>query len=313
MIQQARLHRYITSPSSHHLWLNLFPAIAIVQTHRIAPDESRVKSASVTVDEQLVSTIGKGLLVFAAVGKDDTQKEAEKMAEKILKVKMWDDDKGGRWRWNVQDICGEVLCVSQFTLLASTDKGSKPSFHRSANGETARKLYDAFYSKIESLYTPDKVKNGVFQAMMDAGLVNDGPVTIEINTDPPKMDNPTGFEANGDGGTLKTKIHKTFTLPAELLEDFGLDSGVGVAAVGLAWRRGTRGWETSVSLLVGFMFDAVDDGDEERELEEEHVEGEEAEKDAVEAEAAQEEEGQESKLEDDQSPVAQARGRLVEK
>ncbi|KAK5004563.1 D-tyrosyl-tRNA(Tyr) deacylase, partial [Cryomyces antarcticus] len=107
---------------------------------------------------------------------------------------------------------------SQFTLLASTDKGNKPSFHKSANGETARKLYDAFYSKIESLYTPDKVRNGVFQAMMDVGLVNDGPVTIEINTDPPKMDNPTGFEANGDGGTLKTKIHKTFTLPAELLE-----------------------------------------------------------------------------------------------
>jgi D-tyrosyl-tRNA(Tyr) deacylase len=70
----------------------------------------RVKSASVTVDGQLISTIGKGLLVFAAIGKDDTKKEAESMASKILKAKFWDDAEGGRWKHNVQDIAGEVLC-----------------------------------------------------------------------------------------------------------------------------------------------------------------------------------------------------------
>jgi D-aminoacyl-tRNA deacylase len=70
----------------------------------------RVKSASVTVDGQLISTISKGLLVFAAIGKDDTRKEAEAMAGKILKVKLWDDESGTKWKKNVQEIDGEVLC-----------------------------------------------------------------------------------------------------------------------------------------------------------------------------------------------------------
>ena len=70
----------------------------------------RVKSASVTVDGQLVSQIGKGILVFAAIGKDDTPKEAESMASKVLKMKFWDDDEGGRWKKSVVDIGGEVLC-----------------------------------------------------------------------------------------------------------------------------------------------------------------------------------------------------------
>ena len=77
-----------------------------------------MKSASVTVDGQLISTIGKGILVFAAVGKDDTQKEAEAMAGKILKVKLWEDDQGVKWKRSVQDIEGEVLC-GWSTLLAA--------------------------------------------------------------------------------------------------------------------------------------------------------------------------------------------------
>jgi len=180
----------------------------------------RVKSASVTVDGQLISSIGKGLLVFAAVGKDDTQKEAESMASKILKVKLWDDDKGGKWKCNVQEIDGEVLCVSQFTLLATTKKGNKPDFHKSAPASAAKELYDAFFQKTQSLYRPERVKDGVFQAMMDVGLINDGPVTIEINTDPPKMDNPTSFDLpiEGDAISVKGKVQKTFTLPASLLE-----------------------------------------------------------------------------------------------
>ncbi|KAJ9624921.1 D-tyrosyl-tRNA(Tyr) deacylase [Taxawa tesnikishii (nom. ined.)] len=189
----------------------------------------RVKSASVTVDGQLISTIGKGILVFAAVGKDDTQKEVESMASKILKVKLWDDDEGKKWKRNVQEIEGEVLCVSQFTLLASTKKGNKPDFHKSAGPNQARELYDRFFSKVQALYKTERVKNGVFQAMMDVGLVNDGPVgvdytcedgavTIEINTDPPPMDNPTPFELPKEGESFKGKVQQTFTLPASLLE-----------------------------------------------------------------------------------------------
>jgi len=77
----------------------------------------RVKSAAVTVDGQLISTIGKGILVFAAIGKDDTIKEVESMASKVLKVKLWDDEKGSKWKCNVQEIDGEVLCGSYYGEL----------------------------------------------------------------------------------------------------------------------------------------------------------------------------------------------------
>ena len=158
----------------------------------------RVKSASVTVDGQLISSITRGLLVFAAIGKDDTPKEAESMASKVLKVKLWEDDQGGKWKRNVQEIEGEVLCgmptlptlctwtliiyppeVSQFTLLATTKKGNKPDFHKSAPAIKGKELYDHFTSQVRSLYREDRVKDGVFQATMDVGLVNDGPVGVD--------------------------------------------------------------------------------------------------------------------------------------
>jgi len=148
----------------------------------------RVASASVTVEKELISTIGKGILVLAAVGPDDTRKDAESMASKVLKMKLWPDDSGNGWKHSVQDIGGEVLCVSQFTLLASTKKGNKPDFHGAAKGEHAKELYDYFYSQVQKLYSEQKVKNGVFQAMMQVGLVNDGPVTLEINTKLPKSE-----------------------------------------------------------------------------------------------------------------------------
>ncbi|KAF2475519.1 D-tyrosyl-tRNA deacylase [Lindgomyces ingoldianus] len=142
----------------------------------------RVKSASVTVDGELVSKIGKGLLVLAAISKDDTEKDVESMAGKILKAKLWDDeetDPPGRWKKGVADTGGELLCVSQFTLLASMKKGNKPDFHQSASGLKAKTLYQAFFKKVQDLYEPDKVKDGIFAAMMDVALVNDGPVGID--------------------------------------------------------------------------------------------------------------------------------------
>ncbi|KAF2485023.1 putative aminoacyl-tRNA hydrolase [Neohortaea acidophila] len=179
----------------------------------------RVKSASVTVDGQLISTISKGLLIFAAVGKDDTPKEVESMASKVLKAKFWDDENGGKWKKNVQEIDGEVLCVSQFTLLATMKKGNKPDFHKAAPAAKGKELYDIFIGKVRSLYHEDRVKDGVFQAMMDVGLVNDGPVTIEIETNPPEMKNPSGLpQRPEEGDTMKGHIHKQFELPASLLE-----------------------------------------------------------------------------------------------
>ncbi|MCJ1362817.1 D-tyrosyl-tRNA(Tyr) deacylase [Acarospora aff. strigata] len=172
----------------------------------------RVASASVTVDKQLVSSIGRGVLVFAAVAPDDTQKEVEAMAAKVLKLKLWPDEAGGTWKQSVLDIKGEVLCVSQFTLLASTKKGSKPDFHGAAGGEKAKELYDHFYAKVQEIYNPEKVKNGVFQAMMEVGLVNDGPVTMEIQTNPPKIESKKGV------GPTETRNDMEEGLPASLLE-----------------------------------------------------------------------------------------------
>ncbi|XMA07472.1 hypothetical protein WAI453_000263 [Rhynchosporium graminicola] len=144
----------------------------------------RVLSASVTVDKQLISSIGKGILVFAAVAPGDTEKDAESLASKILKMRLWDDEAGGRWKHNVQDINGEVLCVSQFTLLASTKKGSKPDFHGALGGEQAKELYQLFVEKVQHIYKAERVKDGVFQAMMEVALVNDGPVTLEMSVGP---------------------------------------------------------------------------------------------------------------------------------
>ncbi|POS85371.1 deacylase [Erysiphe pulchra] len=141
----------------------------------------RVLSASVSVDKKLVSSIGKGVLVFAAIAPGDTEREIDTIAAKILNMKLWDDEAGGRWKLNVGDIKGEVLCVSQFTLLASTKKGSKPDFHGAMGGERAKELYQTFVSKVKEKYTMEKVKEGVFQADMEVALVNDGPVTLEIS------------------------------------------------------------------------------------------------------------------------------------
>ncbi|TQS37698.1 hypothetical protein Golomagni_01818 [Golovinomyces magnicellulatus] len=140
----------------------------------------RVLSASVSVDQHLVSSISKGILVFAAIAPGDTEKEIDVVATKVLKMKLWDDEAGGRWKRNVEDIDGEILCVSQFTLLANTKKGTKPDFHGALNGEKAKELYQLFVSKVKQGYIADKVKDGVFQASMEVALVNDGPVSASI-------------------------------------------------------------------------------------------------------------------------------------
>ncbi|KAI9925612.1 hypothetical protein AWENTII_012729 [Aspergillus wentii] len=184
----------------------------------------RVKSASVTVDEQLISSIGRGLLVLAGVGKEDTEKDADSLVTKILKTRFWPTEDGGQWKKNVQDIEGEVLCVSQFTLFGRLKKGNKPDFHEAADVETARRLYDYFFQQLRKAYKEERVKNGVFQAMMDVELKNDGPVTIEINTKLPKKEKKPEEskkpedDKKEDAGEGQGKQSYEFTMPATLLE-----------------------------------------------------------------------------------------------
>ncbi|PHH64227.1 hypothetical protein CDD81_4841 [Ophiocordyceps australis] len=142
----------------------------------------RVLSASVTVDGQVISSIGRGVLVLAAVAPNDGEKQVESMAAKVLGIKMWDDGAGARWKRNVTDIEGEVLCVSQFTLLARTKKGTKPDFHGAMKPEEASRLFHHFVQRVKDRYVAHRVQEGRFQAMMQVALVNDGPVTLELET-----------------------------------------------------------------------------------------------------------------------------------
>lgn len=141
----------------------------------------RVKSAFVSVGGEEVSRIGKGLLVLGAVEKGDTQAELEWCAKKVADIRIFPDEEDKMNR-SVRDAGGEVLAVSQFTLVGNLKKGTRPSFSDAAPPETAKPMFDEFVKMIEREGL--KVSTGVFQAMMDVGLVNDGPVTIILRREP---------------------------------------------------------------------------------------------------------------------------------
>ena len=137
----------------------------------------RVKRASVTIDNSLYSSINSGLLVFVGVEKSDEKVNAEKLAEKILKLRIFEDE-NSKMNLSVQDIRGEILVVSQFTLCGDCKRGTRPSFDNSAPLDKAVELYEYFTACIKE--SGLKTENGNFRAMMDVELVNDGPVTFFI-------------------------------------------------------------------------------------------------------------------------------------
>lgn len=140
----------------------------------------RVKSASVDVGGSRVSAIGPGLLILLGVRKGDTSADVDWMAEKVLHLRIFDDD-AGTMNLSVQDTSGEILVVSQFTLLADCRKGRRPSYIEAAGPEEAKGLYEAFCDRLAA--SGRTIRRGVFQAMMDVALVNDGPVTILLDTE----------------------------------------------------------------------------------------------------------------------------------
>ncbi len=141
----------------------------------------RVSSASVRVDGRTVGRIGRGLLALAAVEQGDTEREADWCARKVSEVRVFPDAEG-KMNLSVRDVGGSVLSVSQFTLAGELDKGTRPSFGRAARPETARPLFDRFVEGMRDAGLP--VATGVFQAMMDVELVNDGPVTLVLQRRP---------------------------------------------------------------------------------------------------------------------------------
>lgn len=140
----------------------------------------RVSEASVSVEGEIVGAIGRGLLVLAGKEETDSAEDIEWLAAKIVGLRIFADD-AGTMNQSVKDIMGDVLLVSQFTLFASTKKGTRPSWHRAAKPEVAIPLYEALTRKLGDLMGRP-IQTGRFGAMMQVSLVNDGPVTLIIDT-----------------------------------------------------------------------------------------------------------------------------------
>ena len=143
----------------------------------------RVLNASVSVDGKTVSEIGKGLLVFAGLGKNDTDRDMEFIAGKIARLRIFPAD-GKESSVSVKDIGGEVLLVSQFTLYGDASKGNRPSFSEAMPSDAARENFPRFAEILRRQEVT--VKEGVFQAMMSVKLENDGPYTILLDSKPDK-------------------------------------------------------------------------------------------------------------------------------
>ncbi|HEY6969034.1 MAG TPA: D-aminoacyl-tRNA deacylase [Candidatus Angelobacter sp.] len=140
----------------------------------------RVSRCKVTVEGRPVGEIARGLLVLLGVGKSDTEAAADYLAEKITGLRIFEDD-AGKMNLSVLDIGGEVLVVSQFTLYGDVRRGKRPSFDAAARPEEARRIYEYFVQKIRAAGL--RCATGEFQAMMDVELVNDGPVTIILDSE----------------------------------------------------------------------------------------------------------------------------------
>ena len=140
----------------------------------------KVTQASVSIENQIVASIDKGLLVLVGIEDGDTNEDIAWLSSKIVNLRVFDDD-NGVMNLSVKEVDGEVLIVSQFTLHASTKKGNRPSYIKAARPEVAIPIYEAFIKQVESLLGK-RVPTGQFGAMMQVSLCNDGPVTILINT-----------------------------------------------------------------------------------------------------------------------------------
>jgi D-tyrosyl-tRNA(Tyr) deacylase len=135
----------------------------------------RVKKASVTINNELFSEIGQGILVLLGVEKDDTPDKAEFLAEKTANLRIFEDE-NGKMNFSLFDINGEILVVSQFTLASDCKKGKRPGFDNAAKPDLAIPLYKKFIQSLRNMNIC--VKTGEFGAMMDVALINDGPVTF---------------------------------------------------------------------------------------------------------------------------------------
>ena len=141
----------------------------------------RVSESSLLIDGDVYSSISQGLVILLGVSSEDSELDVEWLVQKITKLRVFSDEEG-KMNLSVLDISGEVLIVSQFTLFASTKKGTRPSFTKSAKPEIAIPLYNSFVSSFKKVVGDSKIKTGQFGADMLVKINNDGPVTISIDS-----------------------------------------------------------------------------------------------------------------------------------
>jgi D-tyrosyl-tRNA(Tyr) deacylase len=139
----------------------------------------RVSSASVTISGNVHGQIGHGLLILLGIKTGDTETDGNYLAEKCAAIRIFEDGEG-KMNLSVKDVDGSALVVSQFTLYGDTRKGNRPGFTDGAPPQIAEKLYESFAGHLRTLLGPEKVATGVFRAMMDVALVNNGPVTVMV-------------------------------------------------------------------------------------------------------------------------------------
>ena len=139
----------------------------------------RVTEASVTIDGEKVAEIGQGYLVLLGVTHGDTEAAADKIADKLVKLRIFEDENGKTNR-SIEDINGSIIVVSQFTLYADTEHGNRPGFSNAARPELANPLYERVVAKLRSVLGQDRVGTGRFGADMKVRLLNDGPFSVEL-------------------------------------------------------------------------------------------------------------------------------------
>jgi D-tyrosyl-tRNA(Tyr) deacylase len=141
----------------------------------------RVKQASVAIDGSVHVRIGRGLLIFLGVAGIDDSEAAHYLARRCASLRIFEDE-AGKMNLSVKDVEGNALVISQFTLYADTRKGNRPNFIEAAPPEVAEKLYDEFVTRLKFELGDSKVGTGIFRAMMDISLINDGPVTVMVES-----------------------------------------------------------------------------------------------------------------------------------
>ncbi|MDI6865116.1 D-aminoacyl-tRNA deacylase [Thermodesulfovibrio yellowstonii] len=139
----------------------------------------RVSKASVEVEGETISEIGKGILVFLGIDKKDTKKDVEYLADKVINLRIFEDN-NSKMNLSIKDVGGEIMVVSEFTLTGDCRKGNRPSFDKAMPPEEAEKLYRDFIDSLRSKGIP--VKEGIFRSFMYVSLINEGPVTFILNT-----------------------------------------------------------------------------------------------------------------------------------